>query len=59
MKFSRRSTYSQRASCMTRCLFTDGMARKSKVSRLLVAGKRAALILPVHHAVMAVYQLKL
>ena len=45
MTFSRRSTYSQRASCMTRCLFTDGMARKSKVSRLLVAGKRAALIL--------------
>ena len=45
MTFSRRSTYSQRDSCMTRCLFTDGMARKSKVSKLLTAGKRAALIL--------------
>ena len=39
------SVKAQRASCMARCLFTDGMARKSKVSRLFVAGKRAALIL--------------
>ena len=45
MTFSRRSTYSHLANCVTRCLFSDGMARKSKVSRLLVAGKRAALIL--------------
>ena len=42
MTFSLRSMYSQRASCMTSGLFSDGMARKSKVSRLLVAGKRAA-----------------
>ena len=42
MTFSRRSTYSQRASCMSRALLTEGMARKSKVSRLFVAGKRAA-----------------
>ena len=28
--FSRRSTYSHRASCMTRSLFTDGMARSRK-----------------------------
>ena len=33
-----------RASSMTSCLFTEGMARKSKVSRLLTAGKRAARI---------------
>ena len=45
MTFSRRSAYSHRTNCITRCLFTDGMARKSKVSRLLTAGKRAALIL--------------
>ena len=32
--------YSHRASSMTSCLFTGGMARKSKVSRLLRAGKR-------------------
>ena len=43
--FSRRSMYSQRASCVTSCLFTDGMAGKSKASRLFTAGKRAALIL--------------
>ena len=59
MTFSLRSTYSHRASCMTRCLFTEGMARKSKVSRLFTAGKRAALDPPLHHAVVAVYQLKL
>ena len=59
MTFSRRSTYSQRASCMTRCLFTDGMARKSKVSRLLVAGKASGLDPALDHAVMAVYELEL
>ena len=31
-------------SSATRTLFTEGMARKSKVSRLLTAGNRAALI---------------
>ena len=44
MTFSRRSTYSHTASRVTSCLFTDGIARKSKVSRLLTVGKRAALI---------------
>ena len=39
MTFSLRSMYSHRASCMTSGLFSDGMARKSKVS---MAGKRAA-----------------
>ena len=38
------SMYSHRASSMTSGLFTEGMARKSKVSRLLTAGKRAARI---------------
>ena len=36
--------YSHRASSRTRALFRDGIDRKSKVSRLLVVGKRAALI---------------
>ena len=44
MTFSRRSTYSHTASRVTSCLFTDGIARKSKVSRLFTVGKRAALI---------------
>ena len=43
--FLRLSTYSQRASWLTRCLLTEGMARKSKVSRLFVEGK--ALTEPV------------
>ena len=44
MMFSLRSTYSHLANCVTSCLFTDGIARKSKVSRLLTVGKRAALM---------------
>ena len=44
MIFSRRCTYSHRASSITSALFTDGMAVKSKVSMLLTAGKRAARI---------------
>ena len=44
MTFSRRWMYSQRANSITRALFSDGMAGKSKVSRLLTAGKRAARI---------------
>ena len=40
MTFSLRSTYSH----MTRALFTDGMARKSKVPRFLTVGKCAARI---------------
>ena len=42
MTFSRRWMYSQRASSSTRDLFSDGMAGKSKVSRLFTAGNRAA-----------------
>ena len=42
MTFSLCSMYSHRASSMTRALFTEGMARKSEVSRDLTAGKRAA-----------------
>ena len=37
MTFSRWSTYSHRASWMTRCLFTDGMARKPTVNWLRAA----------------------
>ena len=44
MTFSRRWMYSQRASSITKALFSDGMAGKSKVSRLFTAGKRAARI---------------
>ena len=44
MTFSRRWMYSHRASSITSALFTEGMAGKSKVSRLLTAGKRAARI---------------
>ena len=42
--FSRVRMYSQRASSITKPLFSDGMAGKSMVSRLLTAGKRAARI---------------
>ena len=41
---SRLWMYSHRASSMTRALFRDGMAGKSKMPRLLTAGKRAARI---------------
>ena len=37
-------TYSQRVSTVTSCLFTAGIAGKSKVSRLFTSGKRAARI---------------
>src|ERR1700688_764447 len=39
--FSRRWRNSHRASSSTRALFTDGMLRNSKVSKLLTTGKRA------------------
>ena len=39
--FSRRATYSPRASSSTSILFSDGIAAKSKLSRLFTAGKRA------------------
>src|SRR5262244_1971994 len=44
MTFSRRSTYSQRASSSTNVLFSEGSAVKSKLSRLLTAGNLASLI---------------
>ena len=44
LMFSRRSTYSQRASSTTSILLSDGMALKSKLSRLLTAGNLACLI---------------
>ena len=40
--FSRRSMYSPRASSSTSALFSEGMAGKSKLSRLFTAGKCAA-----------------
>ena len=48
------SMYSHRASSMTSCLFTEGMARKSKVSRLLTAGKRGGPDPALHHALVSV-----
>src|SRR5215213_10599530 len=42
--FSRRSMYSPRASSRTSALLSEGMARKSKPSRLLTVGKWAARI---------------
>ena len=59
MIFSRRWMYSHRASSITRDLFTEGMAVKSKVSRLLTAGNRAARIPPPHHALVAVDEFQL
>src|SRR5436189_5126477 len=44
MIFSRRVTYSERASSSTRVLLRDGTAAKSKLSRLFTAGNRASLI---------------
>ena len=44
MRFSRRSMYSQRASSRTSALLSEGMTLKSKLSRLLTTGKRAALM---------------
>ena len=44
MRFSRRSLYSQRASSRTSVLLSEGMTLKSKLSRLLITGKRAALM---------------
>jgi hypothetical protein len=44
MTFSRRSTNAQRASSMVSTLLSEGIALKSKLSRLLVAGNFAALM---------------
>ena len=62
MTFSRRWMYSHRASSSTRALFSDGMAGKSKVSRLFTAafygGKAGGADPPSHHALVAVDELK-
>src|SRR5215471_6015169 len=42
MIFSRRPTYSEQASSSTRVLLSEGMAAKSKLSRLLTAGNFAS-----------------
>ena len=44
MMFSRRSTYSERASSMASALFNDGNASKSKLSSVFTAGNLAALM---------------
>ena len=44
MTFSLCWTYSHRASSITKALFTEGMAEKSRVSRLFTAGNRAARV---------------
>ena len=59
MTFSRRWMYSQRASSINKALFTEGMARKSKVSRLFTDGKRAARDPPFHHTLVAVNEFQL
>src|SRR3982074_2324448 len=58
MIFSRRVTYSERASSSTRVLLSDGMAAKSKLSRLFTDGNRASLIRRSNHAPLAVDQLQ-
>ena len=54
MIFSRRCMYSHRASSITSALFTDGMAVKSKVSKVLTAGEAGGPDPPLHHALVAV-----
>src|SRR5580693_3332734 len=44
MMFSRRPTYSERASSSTSDLLSEGIAVNSKLSRLLTAGNLASLI---------------
>ena len=53
MTFSLRSMYSQRASCMTSGLFSDGMARKSGV-QALGGGEVCRADAALHHALVAV-----
>ena len=59
MTFSRRSTYSHRASCMTRCLFTDGIGQEVEGVEALGCREASSFDPALHHAMMAVYQLKL
>ena len=53
MTFSRLSMYSQRASWVTSCLFTDGMAGKSEGVQTLDGGEARGLHPARHQAVMA------
>ncbi len=50
MMFSRRVTYSGRASSSTKLLLSEGRARKSKLSRLLTAGNLASLVRRCHRS---------
>jgi hypothetical protein len=56
MMLSRRRMYSQRASSRTSILFNPGMAVKSKVSKLLTAGKRGSADSPFDRAAFPVDQ---
>jgi hypothetical protein len=58
MTFSRRSIRSQRANSRTCILFKAGIALKSKLSRLLMAGNFAVLILPFDHPAFRVNHLQ-
>ena len=58
MMFSRRVTYSERASSSTRVLLSDGMAAKSKLSRLFTAWNLRFLDPTLYHAPFAVDQLE-
>jgi hypothetical protein len=58
MQFSRLSIHSQRISSRTSALLRDGWAAKSKVSKLLVCGKRASLIRRLHVAAFAINALE-
>ena len=59
MTFSRRSSmYSQRASSRTIILLSDGMALKSKLSKLLTAGNLAILIRRCDHAAFPINRLQ-
>ena len=58
MTFSRRWMYSHRVSSITRALFSDGMAGKSKVSSPLHRGEAGCADPPLHHALVTVDELQ-
>ena len=58
MTFSRRVAYSERASSRTRVLLSEGIAVKSKLSRLLTAGEPRFLDPTLHHASLSIDQLQ-
>ena len=57
--FSRRSTYSQRANCMTSCLFTGRDGEEVEAVQALCGREACSPYPPVQLAVMAVYEFKL